>query len=681
MNFASKKGEIATALTIGTVIVISIVSLISNVFLGKKKQTTQTSAQTSNLCPSNIAAGQICSGDPGTEWCIKCTGQTTATCNTIGLPYHCENNMWVLTNPAGECNSACSAGVNPTPTPVPTTPPGSSCVGNCIYSVGGTGSSATCYRGYCLDPNQSCSFNVNCGYVNSCSGQNQVDCPGVPTATSAPNATATPTPTQGVPTRTPTPRPGATATYAPTSPPGATRTPTPTPLPPTSPPTTCNPNWQCPGGQCNKCGTNCGSYYFCGANNFCGKDFCKRKPADCVSQYCNVSPTQKPQPSNTPPAGQPTNTPGPNSTSTPAPTTGSCIPISSVATHPGIVSLGGDFDCKVTVISGAGSGSVACGMSVNGSWPQNICPSDTRFKGWSGNTATFGCTLPSDTDTKANLKMVGFDFSQACGPSKGVQIPLQIQGVTPPDSTPTATPTPTESLTACIAIRKNGDPASKMNIVMLPSGFTSQEEFINQANIVVTAFDKTNLGSEIMSKLNFWALPLLERDYKASADFGRGVYWDTSMGQQDAQSCGGGGTVATFLIFKSEIWAASATGFGTLVAGTTTKSNENRYYEGSPKGVGNVGPHELGHAIAQLNDEYNVKWEPPLQINCSANIPTDPNLPCPGWEKYPGIQCVHGCSIMGRYRSKETSVMYDIHDFNFNPPSLDGWRMALGNFQ
>lgn len=71
----------------------------------------------------------------------------------------------------------------------------SSCVGDCIYSVGGVGAAAACYRGYCLDPNQSCSFNVNCGWVGGCSGQNQVTCPGYPIETPTPSVTITPAPT------------------------------------------------------------------------------------------------------------------------------------------------------------------------------------------------------------------------------------------------------------------------------------------------------------------------------------------------------------------------------------------------------------------------------------------------------------------------------------------------------
>src|SRR3989344_9480471 len=96
--------------------------------------------------------------------------------------------------------------------------------------------------------------------------------------------------------------------------------------------------------------------------------------------------------------------------------TSSCIPIISVSTSKSTVDIGECFDCLVNVSSGGGSSNIACGLSQNGGWPQNICPSDVAytgcagFKGWVGNTATFGCQMPTGTSTTASLEIVGFDF-------------------------------------------------------------------------------------------------------------------------------------------------------------------------------------------------------------------------------------------------------------------------------
>lgn len=127
----------------------------------------------------------------------------------------------------------------------------------------------------------------------------------------------------------------------------------------------------------------------------------------------------------------------------------SCITVTDIKTVPNPPIKNGDsFDCKVTVeSSGANSSTIACGLSVNGSWPQNICPSDSKFKGWNGNVATFGCTLPVDLDQKAELKMVGFDFSSSCGPTgdKAKSLVLQEKS-TDTSPTPASSPTPTPTI-------------------------------------------------------------------------------------------------------------------------------------------------------------------------------------------------------------------------------------------
>lgn len=126
----------------------------------------------------------------------------------------------------------------------------------------------------------------------------------------------------------------------------------------------------------------------------------------------------------------------------------SCVPITSVSTSKSTVDIGECFDCLVNVSSGGGSPNIACGLSQNGGWPQNICPSDVAytgcsgFKGWSGNTATFGCQMPSGVSSTANLEMVGFDFQAVCGPANGSRVQISLTGSTPVPPTSTPTPNP-----------------------------------------------------------------------------------------------------------------------------------------------------------------------------------------------------------------------------------------------
>lgn len=82
------------------------------------------------------------------------------------------------------------------------------------------------------------------------------------------------------------------------------------------------------------------------------------------------------------------------------------------------VSQNTEFTCSVTVAeSFAGSRWIACGVSINGSWPMDLCPSaQGEFGGWQGSRATFNCAIPAGTMVSSDkVELVGFDFSSSCG--------------------------------------------------------------------------------------------------------------------------------------------------------------------------------------------------------------------------------------------------------------------------
>lgn len=108
-----------------------------------------------------------------------------------------------------------------------------------------------------------------------------------------------------------------------------------------------------------------------------------------------------------------------------------CAQIQSVSLSSSIrVDQSGTIECKVEVDGGhAGSHWIACGFSVNGSWPQNYCPSDTNFLGWNGNTASFRCDIPANAfKSQDNVEVVGFDFSNNCGPDTGKRKQVETSG-------------------------------------------------------------------------------------------------------------------------------------------------------------------------------------------------------------------------------------------------------------
>lgn len=103
-----------------------------------------------------------------------------------------------------------------------------------------------------------------------------------------------------------------------------------------------------------------------------------------------------------------------------------------------------NFTCKVTVSPEfSGSENIACGMSLNGGFPENFCPSDTTFGGWNGNQTTFGCQMSSTTS--GTKELVAYDFRSECGPNTGIKAPFSYQApiVTQADGSPVPTPTAT----------------------------------------------------------------------------------------------------------------------------------------------------------------------------------------------------------------------------------------------
>ncbi len=116
--------------------------------------------------------------------------------------------------------------------------------------------------------------------------------------------------------------------------------------------------------------------------------------------------------------------------------------IISVESSPSPVTLGTEFNCRVKVDSSLSqSRTIACGVSVNNGYPQNFCPSDTRYRGWDGSAHVFGCVIPtSAVPQNATVELVGFDFSTSCGPTSGKRFTLTITNYQQPTKVPTQPP-------------------------------------------------------------------------------------------------------------------------------------------------------------------------------------------------------------------------------------------------
>ena len=105
-----------------------------------------------------------------------------------------------------------------------------------------------------------------------------------------------------------------------------------------------------------------------------------------------------------------------------------------------------EFTCTVTVSQPfAGSRWIACGVSINGSWPLDLCSSQgAHFGGWQGNRATFNCAIPANMITTSDkVELTGFDFSSSCGIDGAQYKELHFRNSRPEPTTGPGTPQPT----------------------------------------------------------------------------------------------------------------------------------------------------------------------------------------------------------------------------------------------
>ena len=221
----------------------------------------------------------------------------------------------------------------------------------------------------------------------------------------------------------------------------------------------------------------------------------------------------------------------------------------------------------------------------------------------------------------------------------------------------------------CEALVDNG--SNKLKVAFLPENYANSSEFRSNALNAIDQIKKTNLGS-LVNKMNFYVVNDFSQSYhdppyrpfegvqfRKIHDTGQSVCGaNSSIVIDNPAKCGDGGGVA--------------------VTGLSS------YACGSPAGLV---PHELGHSIASLEDEYgdaNSSQEGSYlpQANCS----DDPS--CSKWKGMTDVGCYQGCGtgsppnfgFKNWYRPTEISIMRDIIVNEFNPPSLKAWEDLLKKF-
>lgn len=465
------------------------------------------------------------------------------------------------------------------------------CKGDCVYSVGGVGAAATCYRGYCLDPNQSCSFNINCGWVGGCTGQDKVLCPGYPFATITPDATI------------------PTATIAPS---------------PTIDPSTCT--------FADGCSNTCGAAAECTK--------CSNGSYTCVQKM----------PTPTPGGSQPTPTPIATPTYIPLPTLDplACLPVNLGPCSYKIYEIARDIaasdeSCASHLLNRVEK---ACGCEFGG---LKRCEFDPG-----------GPTPEPKACENIPVSEIEQSLQQLCS---GVKVNLS--------------PFPTPDPSSCVPLETSGSKEDKLDIIFLPEKYTDKEQFLTDARKAIEQIKATNLGDRLQ-KFNFMANTDISNFYNIQYTGGLiSPNWDDGKARDIQRNCRA--DIYQIILNVNEFIRGRAwKGGGSVI----TKS-----YFNVPNG--NISPHELGHSIAQADDEYGYSIPAPANYfpayNCSSEKADKVDVsspPCPKWANdFPTAECIPICSYNNWYRSTWESIMSSPTRNDFNLVTLKMWDEALINFK
>lgn len=224
----------------------------------------------------------------------------------------------------------------------------------------------------------------------------------------------------------------------------------------------------------------------------------------------------------------------------------------------------------------------------------------------------------------------------------------------------------------------NGPQDDKLDVVFLSDGIPSKELFTEYSKLAILTFKLTNLGPDRLKKFNFWVYTNFNKTYNSHFE-GIRLLWDTSKADEAKRDCHG--DVSAILYNDPINYKATAITGGEQLAVTT--------------GALKAFAHEMGHAVASLNDEYLYPGKPHSgkdekpKINCSEIKSESPSHPCPKWKKdFPRVGCWQYCTYTDWFRPNYMSIMgqeIEILPFvsiptSFNDPSLRGWDIALSKY-
>ena len=270
-----------------------------------------------------------------------------------------------------------------------------------------------------------------------------------------------------------------------------------------------------------------------------------------------------------------------------------------------------------------------------------------------------------DEDQKYEARVHTRSNSASCVSSPAVKSFRYEPEKPPEEPTPNPDPEPTDNpkpdpLDGCHELENGGNGA--YTVVIVPSKFSTFGEFLPYAQQIVDDFRSKNLGP-LLNAYHFVAYEPLES--------GTGCFIRTTSTGKKQLACNNPKQAKTQCKAKAGVVIHNINLSGYSGAYT------DEHYAVMAKNHLHASAHELGHAIAELNDEYVFSGNVSEGPNCSSNSS------CSKWNGLnPRPMCVAVCARNNWYRPEINSVMSHPNgrDPNFNGPSIESFRSVSQTF-
>ena len=220
---------------------------------------------------------------------------------------------------------------------------------------------------------------------------------------------------------------------------------------------------------------------------------------------------------------------------------------------------------------------------------------------------------------------------------------------------------------SCEDLEVNG--SNKLKVAFIPENWSSLQDFKEQARQAKERLRLTNL-KPLVNKMNFYIVTDLSQKFHFNNAKGCNDVDHTKIYNVGQSACGADKSMVIDNPSYCEICGQAIIGLSAYVCHI---------------GLSAV-PHEFGHAIALLDDEYVYTWPitiPNPGVNCSDKKSSSSSTPCSKWKNTSNLGCYKGCTYDYWYRPTENSIMrYETEPegLNFNAPSLKSWEDILNKY-